>query len=73
MEQSIDWSVRQRAGNACEYCHMPQAVRVLRFQIDHIIARHTAAQPRWRIWRFAAAGATGTKDRTSRGLIRKPE
>lgn len=30
--------VRQRAGSRCEYCHLPQAVAELRFQIDHIVA-----------------------------------
>ncbi|MEM9409512.1 MAG: HNH endonuclease signature motif containing protein [Planctomycetota bacterium] len=31
--------VRQRAGDVCEYCQMPQAAHVLTFPIDHIIAR----------------------------------
>lgn len=30
------WS---RAGDACEYCRLPQAVSKLRFQIDHVIAQ----------------------------------
>jgi HNH endonuclease len=36
---SLDTLVRQRARERCEYCHMPQAVRRLRFSIDHIVAR----------------------------------
>lgn len=36
---SLDTVVRQRARERCEYCHMPQAVRLLRFEIDHIVAR----------------------------------
>lgn len=31
--------VWQRAGEACEYCRLPQAFSVLRFQIDHAIAQ----------------------------------
>ncbi|MBI5761861.1 MAG: HNH endonuclease [Planctomycetales bacterium] len=31
--------VRQRAGDRCEYCHMPQQFDPLAFQIDHIIAQ----------------------------------
>jgi hypothetical protein len=30
--------VRERADNCCEYCRISQAVRLTRFQIDHIIA-----------------------------------
>jgi hypothetical protein len=31
--------VRQRAGNRCEYCRLPQDFSALRFHIEHIIAR----------------------------------
>jgi len=31
--------VRQRAGECCEYCRLPQAVSALRFHIEHIVAR----------------------------------
>ncbi len=31
--------VRQRAGNRCEYCHLPQEFSGLRFHVEHIIAR----------------------------------
>ena len=30
--------VRERAGGLCEYCHLPDALTTLPFQIDHIIA-----------------------------------
>jgi 5-methylcytosine-specific restriction endonuclease McrA len=40
-EPSID-EVRSRAGNACEYCRIPQAFYPAPFQIDHIIARKHA-------------------------------
>lgn len=31
--------VRQRAGNRCEYCHLPQELSGLRFHIEHVVAR----------------------------------
>src|SRR5262245_37429314 len=30
--------VRQRAGGICEYCHLPDDLDALPFQLDHIIA-----------------------------------
>jgi hypothetical protein len=30
-------SVVQRAGNRCEYCHLPQASQVATFPIDHVV------------------------------------
>lgn len=30
--------VRERAGNCCEYCRVSQTVRLVSFQVDHIIA-----------------------------------
>lgn len=30
--------VRERAGQCCEYCRVAQSARLIRFQIDHIIA-----------------------------------
>jgi hypothetical protein len=31
--------VRERAGNCCEYCRLPQDFSGLRFHIEHIVAR----------------------------------
>jgi 5-methylcytosine-specific restriction endonuclease McrA len=39
MKRSLEELVRRRAGAACEYCHIPQAVYGLTFPIDHVIAR----------------------------------
>ena len=39
MDLELDRLVRERARGACEYCHMPQAIRRLRFPIDHIRSR----------------------------------
>jgi hypothetical protein len=39
MDKVLDSLVRNRAAHRCEYCLMPQSVRVLRFPIDHIIPR----------------------------------
>ena len=38
MADTLADHVRARASGRCEYCHMPQQYRRLRFQIDHIIA-----------------------------------
>jgi hypothetical protein len=38
MRKALDARVRRRAQHRCEYCHLPQASYLLRFQIDHIIA-----------------------------------
>ena len=38
MNRDLARGVRDRARNRCEYCHLPQSVIPLPFQIDHIIA-----------------------------------
>ena len=39
MDESLVREIWQRAGNACEYCRIPQASYPAPFEIDHIIAR----------------------------------
>jgi hypothetical protein len=39
MERALEELVRQRAGNRCEYCRVPQEYDKLPFEIDHVIAR----------------------------------
>ena len=39
MDPATSQFVRQRAGNRCEYCRLPQDFSALRFHIEHIIAR----------------------------------
>ena len=40
MDRSLRDVVRKRAGNACEYCHMPQqATPLISFHIEHIVSR----------------------------------
>src|SRR5262245_28725463 len=40
MDDSLAQAVRQRSGNACEYCRVPQsAYPTLTFPVDHVIAR----------------------------------
>jgi len=31
--------VQDRAGHRCEYCHLPDAVQLLPFHVEHIVAR----------------------------------
>jgi hypothetical protein len=37
-------TVRERAGERCEYCRIPQSALLLRFQVDHIIAEQHAGE-----------------------------
>ncbi len=43
MDLATKGLVRQRAGNRCEYCHLPQdATPFLTFHVEHVIAKqHT--------------------------------
>lgn len=44
METGLIRLVRKRAGERCEYCHLPQEFSELRFHIEHIIPRqHSGA------------------------------
>jgi hypothetical protein len=39
MDAALVELVRRRAGDICEYCHLPQQLSELRFHIEHIIPR----------------------------------
>ncbi|HSU68120.1 MAG TPA: HNH endonuclease signature motif containing protein [Tepidisphaeraceae bacterium] len=39
MDDRTRQQVRRRAGNRCEYCHLPQSGHGERFSVDHVIAR----------------------------------
>ena len=39
MDAATERLVRQRAGERCEYCRLPQAITPMPFEVDHIIAR----------------------------------
>ena len=40
MDTGLQELVRRRAGNACEYCRLPQdAIPLISFHIDHIVSR----------------------------------
>jgi hypothetical protein len=40
MDNALRSLVRRRAGDACEYCRLPQAAsRFVRFHVEHIVAR----------------------------------
>jgi hypothetical protein len=38
LRPALKRQVRKRAGDRCEYCHLPQAVAIVKFEIDHIVA-----------------------------------
>ena len=45
--EKADYSfVRARAGYRCEYCHFPEAIAELPFQLDHIIAQQHGGEGR---------------------------
>jgi putative hemolysin len=39
-------AVRQRAGNRCEYCHLPQSAFRRTFHIEHVVARQHGGSDR---------------------------
>jgi hypothetical protein len=39
MDKVLEEQVRTRAGDACEYCRLPQAASRIRFPVDHVTAR----------------------------------
>jgi 5-methylcytosine-specific restriction endonuclease McrA len=39
MEARVRQLVRERAGNRCEYCRLPQQAEPLAFHVEHIVAR----------------------------------
>ncbi len=44
MDAALVQLVRERAGNLCEYCRLPQTLSCVPFEIDHIIARKHGGQ-----------------------------
>ncbi|MCI0358284.1 MAG: HNH endonuclease [Planctomycetaceae bacterium] len=44
MATALERAVWQRAGSACEYCHLAQIFDPLPFQLDHVIARQHGGQ-----------------------------
>jgi len=39
MDAALEAEVRRRAAHRCEYCHFPESLAEVPFQIDHIVAR----------------------------------
>jgi hypothetical protein len=39
MNDALEQLVRQRAGDVCEYCGLPQRLSRLRLPVDHVVAR----------------------------------
>ena len=65
--------VRQRAGDCCEYCHLPQdATPFITFLIEHVIAKqYTPDDDDWKTgndWHLHVTVATSSKARTFRAL-----
>lgn len=45
MDSVLEAAVRRRAQRRCEYCHFPEELAELPFQIDHIIAKQHGGAP----------------------------
>jgi hypothetical protein len=39
MDEALVQEVRERAGGVCEYCHLPEDVHDIPFEVDHATAR----------------------------------
>lgn len=39
MDESLAQDVQTRAGGVCEYCHLPDSVHDIPFEIDHAVAK----------------------------------
>jgi len=64
MDQSLREVVRRRAGNTCEYCHLPQeATPLIAFHVEHIVSRQHGGSDDPGGWHSRAIGATRTKGR----------
>jgi len=75
MDRATSQLVRQRAGQRCEYCRLPQQHSALRFHIEHIVARQhggTAAVTMRTTSRWPARNAITTKEPTSPESTRIP-
>ena len=46
MPEALRRMTRERAGERCEYCRLPQIVSVLSFHIEHIIPRQHGGETR---------------------------
>ena len=46
MSSTLEQLVRKRAGERCEYCHLPQSASKLQFVLDHVVARQHRGKTR---------------------------
>jgi hypothetical protein len=74
MELELIKHVWRRAGDACEYCRMPQALDELTFEIDHVVAEshggktapHNLALSCFNCNRFKGPNLSGIDPRSGR-------
>lgn len=55
MENAVRILVRDRAGDRCEYCRLPQAAVDATFHVDHVVARQHVVQAEDDLGRLALA------------------
>jgi hypothetical protein len=61
--------VRRRAGDRCEYCHMPAGVSFLPLEVDYIIARQHGGRTVGSNLALACADDNGFKGPNIAGLV----
>jgi 5-methylcytosine-specific restriction endonuclease McrA len=65
-------AVRDRAGNICEYCHLPQLLQEAAFHIDHISPRSGKGPSHADNLAFACVACSLKKAARTRALIGYP-
>lgn len=70
MDKALDAEVRRRAGDRCEYCHLPQWASTLKHVVDHIVARQHRGKTISENLALACGRCISIKDRTSRAATR---
>ncbi len=72
MNPDLAQTVRERAGERCEYCRIPQSALQFRFQIDHIIAEQHGGETVLENLAFACPHCNRYKGPNIAGLDAQP-
>lgn len=72
MDTALEQLVRRRAGNACEYCRLPQRFSRLTFPVDHVIAQQHGGSTIASNRALACGFCNRHKGRTLRASIPRP-
>lgn len=72
MKRTLIEQVRELSGNRCDYCHLPDELDPLPFQLDHIIAQQHGGLTVLENSAWSCLHCNKHKGRTSRALIPSP-